>query len=179
MLIILTYRSNINFPFRWVLLGKLKYINSNVEDKSRKEISAKMQSNQRKCLLAKRVFTELLVTPFTPHFSLIGILFYAKCQPNYYSWSFNNQYLNEKIVKSRLEFITLYPVVMILGVAKMVTILRFHNGEREFLLELLLGSLYFRFYVLKMFFIMKKSEVYNETILRCIMTLFRSTDRQL
>lgn len=87
-----------------------------MEDKLRKEISAKMQSNQRKCLRAKRVFTELLVTPFTPHFSLIGILFYAKCQPNYYSWSFNNQYLKEKVVKtvkSRLEFITLYPVVMI------------------------------------------------------------------
>ena len=48
---------------------------------------------------------------------------------------------------------------MILGVAKMVTIFRFHNGEREFLLELLLGSLYFMFYLLKMFFIMKKSEV--------------------
>lgn len=51
---------------------------------------------------------------------------------------------------------------MILVVAKVVTIFRFHNGEREFLLELLLGSLYFRFYVLNILGFM---------FLRCIMKL--------
>ena len=59
--------------------------------------------NLRKCLREKRVFTELLVTPFTLHFSLIGILFYAKCQPNYYSWNFNNQYLKKKKCKIKIR----------------------------------------------------------------------------